>query len=118
MANEISAGINFQFSKNGVILAVNSGGFSVSVAGSKSIRNTVSVGIVDELLDLGDIATIGFVILHNLDVTNSVTVGSDGLVYPVKLKPGEWQLVRWNGAAVHAKADTGAILLDYTLVED
>lgn len=118
MANELTLGSNASYAKSGIAFIFNSGTFQVTVSGTKSIRNAVSIGTSDETLDLGDIATIGFVILHNTDSTNFITVGPDGISYPIKLKPGEWFQGRWNGAAIHAKADTGACILESCIIED
>lgn len=51
-------------------------------------------------------------------VDNVILIGSDGTLYPMKLKGGEFSLVRWNAAAIHAKANTIASKLEYILISD
>lgn len=51
-------------------------------------------------------------------VDNVILFGSDGSSYPSRLKGGEFSVVRWNGAAIHAKANTIAADLEYILISD
>lgn len=51
-------------------------------------------------------------------VDNVILLGADGSSYPNKLKGGEFSVVRWNGAAIHAKANTIAADLEYILISD
>lgn len=111
---------------------------------SPSILNVVMVGTVDETLNLGDVNvspyTSGYLLLHNLDIaatptTNKYILVSDlnitAAVAPIKLKGGttsadivpvvtqpDFAFMRWNGAAIHAKAFNGAQLLEYVLLAD
>lgn len=89
-----------------------------TVSGTVPIRSTASIGTGDETLALGDITTIGWIYIRNTDSTNYVTIGPDGSSYPIKLKPNEWMIGRWNAAAIHAKANTAACVIEYLLLPD
>ena len=118
MANELALSWSMSFSKGGAAVSV-SGSDNVDVSGTKYTKVVQNIGTVDETLALGDVSTIGFVIFKNLDGTNYVQIGADGSSYPVKLNAGETAgPFRWNGAAIHAKANTAACDLEYTLISD
>ncbi len=68
----------------------------------------ISVGTSDETVALADVGTIGKVLILNLNDTHFVSLGSDGTLYPIKIKPGDFFIGQWNAAAIHLKADTGA----------
>lgn len=114
---ELNLQISARFSKGGTNFDSPLGSLYIDVSGSVAVKNTVSVGTVDETLDKGDIGTVGFLIGKNLDPTNFILIG-DGTNYLNKVKAGEPICTRWNGANVHAKADTAACLFEYMLVSD
>ena len=118
MANEISTSTNFSFQKNSNPPVNWTASKSITVAGSYFVSGIQNVGTGDETVALGDVGTVGHVLLKNLDGTNFILAGSDGSVYPIKLKAGEEMKTRWNGAAVHLKADTAACKVSYLIVED
>ncbi len=121
MAGELRTNLSataLRFVKGGVDVANPAVLSNFDVSGSFYIRNFISVGTGDESLALGDVATPGWLFVWNHDATNYITMGSDGSVYPIKLKAGEWGLFRWNGAAIHAKANTAACKLEYFLIDD
>ena len=84
--------------------------FSDSSTPSSAARTelNISIGTVDETVALGDVASIGEILIQNLDATNFITVGPDGSSYPIKIMPGRHARCQWNGAAIHLKADTAA----------
>lgn len=118
MANELTLSFSLALAKGGAVAARSSGTKLVTVSGTAYVANIPSIGTADEVLALGDVATNGYILLHNLDATNFITLGADGSSYPIKVLAGEWSLLRWNGAAIHAKADTAACLLEYYLVSN
>ena len=118
MANEISTSTNFTFQKNGNPPQAWTANGTITVSGNYFVSGVQNIGTTDETVSLGDIGTVGWVLLKNLDGTNYVTAGSDGSVYPIKLKAGEEIKTRWNGAAVHLKANTAACNVAYLIVED
>jgi len=117
MAAELSLNISANETKNGVTFGATFNG-TVDVAGDSPIFEVKSIATTDTTLDLGAVGTPGYLIAKNLDATNYITLGGDGTNYFDKLKAGEFMVKRWNGAAVHAKANTGACLLQYLLIPD
>jgi hypothetical protein len=117
MAQELSLEITATQTKNNVTLA-KSWSSSFTVNGDYPIMNRATIGTSDETLAIGDVGTLGWLFMRNQDGTNFITFGSDGAVYPIKLKAGEFAALRWNGAAIHAKADTAACALEYLLLPD
>lgn len=116
MASELSLTFSLSFSKSSSsITAVESD--SIDVAGTKYVKINQSIPTSDTSLTLGSVGTIGYVWLKNTDSTNYVEFGSDGSVWPIKLKAGEICLVRWNAAAVHAKANTSACIIEYIIID-
>ena len=117
MANEIQTSTTFTFSKNGSPPQNWSVSGSINVTGNYFVTGIQSIGLVDETIALGDIATIGYVLLKNLDATHFVSFGVDGSTYPNRLLAGEECKVRLNGAAIHLIADTAACKVSYLIVE-
>jgi hypothetical protein len=94
------------------------GVLTVSVAGVHHIYDELALSTSDTNLSKGNVATIGRFFAKNLDATNIIQIGSDGLLYPLSLKPGEWIIGRWNAVAFHAKSAAGTPKLLYLLIED
>ncbi len=118
MANELRLNLgNFSFTKGTASASAPGQSLGVTVSGTHFIGNSQSIGTGDETLALGDVATNGYVFFKNTDPTNFIIIGADGSSYPIKLKPGEFAVMRWNGAAIHAKADTATCILQYTIIE-
>src|SRR5262245_9829757 len=110
MANELSIGtVELRFSKGSRRFKNPAFQNSLTVAGNHYIAHVQTIGTTDETLALGDVATPGVVFFLNTDDTNFVTLGEDGSSYPIKILPGEPAQFRWNGAAIHAIADTASI---------
>lgn len=118
MSAELLLQASIAFAKAGARIDTTFAGAYFDVAGTAGIQNVAAIGTSDEVLPLGDISTIGWVYLKNLDATNYVTVGSDGILYPLKLKPGEFFLGRWNAAAIHVKANTAPCNLESIILPD
>ncbi len=118
MASELRINLTtFSFTKGTASANTPAQAISVDVAGTHTSSGTQSIGTGDETVALIDVATVGYVFLKNTDATNFITVGPDGSSYPIKLKPGEFVVVRWNAAAIHAKADTATCILQYMIIE-
>lgn len=118
MSAELLVAASLAFSKSGSAASKNFPSAYFDVAGLAYIQNNVAVGITDESLALGDVATIGWVYAKNTDATNYITLSADGTLYNIKLKPGEFFMARWNGAAIHAKANTAPCNLEYLIISD
>jgi hypothetical protein len=76
-----------------------------------------NVGTAEESLDAGDVTTIGFVGVRNMDETNYIEVGGTTGVYSIKLKAGEGFCARWNHNDVFVKANTAACKVEYLIIE-
>lgn len=118
MSAELLLQVSLKFAKGGASFETNFPSTYFDVSGTVGQKQVQAIGTSDESLVLGDISTIGYCLLRNLDATNYISVGSDGTLYPIKLKPGEVFLGRWNAAAIHAKANTAPCNLEYTLISD
>lgn len=118
MAQELSVQGSISFSKSGASASKTFPTGYFDVSGSVYIQNTAAIGTTDETLALGDVATIGWVYAKNTDATNFILLSADGTLYNIKLKPGEFFLGRWNGAAIHAKANTAPCNLESLIVSD
>jgi len=120
MADELKIQAMMSFAKGTIPRQkFDSGQVSVTVAGSNYHRTVQAVGTSKEALSLGDVATPGYVILHNLDDTNFVLLYPNATHDPlVQLKAGEWSgpLRFAPGATPNVKADTGACNLEIFLV--
>lgn len=111
MANELNLRVTFTSTKAGSVGRNIQGLFNV--ASTPFVQSVQNIPTTDATLDLNAIGTIGYVFLHNLDPTNYISIGSDGSSYPIVLLPGDFGIVRWNAAAIHAKSHTAACDLEY-----
>lgn len=118
MADELTVSINFAFLKAGSQSIGQSLNKAVTVAGVYTASAVQAIGTSDETLTFpADLATVGYVLFQNLDDTNLIEIGNDGSNYPIRLKPGEIAVLRFNGT-IHAKADSAPCKLAFTIIED
>lgn len=118
MAAELQFQGSLSFSKGGALLSRTFGATYFDVSGTSGVQNVIAVGTSDETLALGDVATPGWLYMKNLDATNYITAGADGTLYNIKMKAGEPFFGRWNGAAIHVKANTATCNMEYLLIPD
>lgn len=118
MAQELSIQAALSFLKAGAATSKNFPSTYFDVSGTAYITNAIAVGTSDETLAVGDVGTIGWLYMRNLDATNYITAGADGTLYNIKMKAGEPFLGRWNGAAVHVKANTATCQMEYAIIAD
>ena len=122
MPQELSILVSFAYLKNGV--AINKGSTAAALAqrididGNYSTADVQNIGTADEVLDLGDVVSPGWIWVHNMDVDNIIRLGDDGSRYPVAIHPGEAFPLHWNGNPIHAKADDAASDLEYAVLPD
>lgn len=118
MANEITVTSSIIASKNGATMqaAFNK---TLDMAGDQMINNVQIVGTTAETLVVGDVTTIGYTILKNLDATNYVEIDSvAGMTsFPQKLLPGEFCVLKPQTANIYAKANTASVNLLVVSVE-
>lgn len=117
MANELTINMNASFTKNGATFSRFPSSFNVTCAGDYVQSGVMLVGTAAEALPLGDVATPGYLLIHNLDATNFIEVGYDdtGFKNVVKVSAGKWGLCEMAQAAPQVKADTGACKAEYYL---
>ena len=109
MAREITASASLTASKGGASVSA-SAAITNDMAGDQMLTNVQNIGTSAEALVLGDITTIGFLFVKNLDATNYVEVDSVNTLdeFPQKLLPGEFVLLKPQTTTIYAKANTAA----------
>lgn len=118
MANEIQLALSLNVSKNGAS-AKGDINLVIDMAGDQFINNIQIVGTSNEALAAGDVSTIGWAYVKNLDATNYIEVfldsGSTQLIS--KLLPGEATLFKPGTTSIYARANTAACNAQVLLVE-
>ncbi len=92
---------------------------SITVTEDAIVDAVQTIGTSAEALDLGDVSVPRWCRFHNCDATNYVEIGYDdsGFKTFIKLLKGEetgWLPI--SQAAPYARANTGAVDLDYTII--
>lgn len=120
MANEINAACSLTASKGGATVTA-SGTKTADMAGDQMITNVQAVGTSSETLQLGDVTTLGYLMIKNLDATNYVEVASDtgfgASTIVSKLLAGDIILLKAPVATLYVKANTAACNIAVTAVE-
>lgn len=122
MANELKISINTRL-ENGTFLDIfQTGMIEIDQAAVGAHRPVVDVGTSEEVITDGDVGTLGWLIMRNLDATNYVEWGpeSSGSMVPIgKMEPGEPALFRLKpGITLRAQANTAACKVDVRIYED
>lgn len=119
MANELTINLpSFTYIKSPFSENIVPGILQVTVTGKQVVHGHIGLTTGDTTLNKGNIGTYGFVYFKNWDSTNILQIGSDGTLYPISFGPNEFGIMRWNAAAIHAKATAGTPLLEYWAVEN
>lgn len=85
--------------------------FSIKPSTKDVITGTQEIGTSEEALTVGDVSSLGLVVIKNLDETNFVEVGLTAS-YTIKLLPGQACLFPPAGT-LYAKANTAACDVEY-----
>jgi len=119
MASELTVSAALAFKKGGVAPAISKTNITFNVTGTKFVQGIQQIGTSAEALDIGDITTVGWALIENLDSTNFVTVrdGAAGADV-VKLKAGEFFVGRLATSTPFLIANTAAVNVQYLVVED
>lgn len=89
------------------------------MTGTEFESGIISVGYAaKENVAKGDVGTIGWVYLKNLDSTNFIAAGDDADNPSIKMKAGEFFLGRWNATNISVIADTAACRMQFLMLED
>lgn len=120
MANEVTVTTSLQFAKGNVDLTLSDAAKTFDVTGTRYVRGVQSVGFAsEEALDMGDITDPGWAYFRNLDASNFVEIArATGESALIRLKAGESCCFRMIATAPFVQADTGAVDLEYMIVQD
>ena len=119
MADEITISGSLKVS-NGLLTSSRSvTRLQANQAAQVSREGVQSIGTTYEAIDLGDVATAGYVYIRNIDTTNYVEIGteaSSAFAPVIRLLAGEAALFR-AGAVLFAKANTAAVKIDVLILD-
>lgn len=122
MANELKVNVEANLRNGNHSVTFAPGVVAVTQAAIGGIDNVVSVGTSEEVISIGDVATLGWCFLRNLDATNYVEWGptSAGAMVGVgRLEPGEVAACRLKpGITLRMQANTAACKVRVTILED
>jgi len=118
MASELTLQIKASYTKGGAAFSrtLNK---TLDVSGTALQHAVQNIGTAEETLGLGDVTPAGYAVFLNLDASNYVELGKATGVYVLKLKAGEFALMRLDTwSTIYAKANTAAVNLEYWLLPD
>ena len=123
MADEltITASVTYEDSDGVEEIVRSLTGLGVTVTTKRFVHVKNSIGVTEEAMTLGEVSTLGYCWIKNLDETNFVEVRvSTGSTKMVKVKAGEASLFRFGSGvtAPYIIADTAACLVEYILWND
>jgi hypothetical protein len=122
MANELKLTLDARLENGDFKDAFQPGQINVDQAAIGAHRPVAIIGTSEEVIATGDVSTLGWLILRNLDATNYITWGpeSAGAMVPIgRLEPGEWAALRLEpGVTIRAQANTAQCKLDQRIYED
>ena len=119
MANEITMTANLAVTKSGVTIS-SATSRTITMAGTEMIGNLQSIGFADaEALVVGDVSTIGYVLVKNTDETNFVQLAMDApMAVPfAKLLPNDVALFPAASATIYAQAAVAACVVQVIALE-
>lgn len=119
MANEIQISSTLRYSKSPASASLATSYFD-DQTGDKYQAGVQAVGTSEEVLDKGDVVTLGYLAVRNMDATNYIQVGATTANYTIKLFPGKGCVLPWNPTgyqAVYVKANTAACNVEYLITE-
>ena len=118
MANELSLTVKLEYIKGNVnlkrLLTK-----TPTVTGTATAHDIQNIGTAEETLGVGEVTLAGYALFYNLDATNYIEIGKAAATYSIKLKPGEFAVLRLDSwSAIYAKANTAPVDLEYILFSD
>lgn len=121
MANELKISLSATLNNGFLQESFSPGSLSVDQAVRGSHASTVSVGTSEEDLPVGDVATLGYLFLRNIDTTNYVTYGpksGGSMVAFGRIRAGEVAMIRLEpGITLRWIANTAAVKVKALLLE-
>jgi hypothetical protein len=119
MANELTISQALSYSKSNDTNKALSFSDNVDVSGSLRHGGVQTIGTSEESLVLGDVSSVGWVTVKNLDDTNFVQIAAlPSENFTIRLKAGEACMFRAAGNAIYAKADTASVKIAYEVFSD
>lgn len=110
MANVISIQVAFALVANGTQILNLKLTDSFTASGTNLLNHIQSIGTSAEAVVVGEVTTIGYVLVANLDATNYVQIDKvntfDG--FPQKLLAGDVILLKPESVTMYLKANTAA----------
>ena len=119
MANEITITLQLSYNNAGRTVSVVES-FQANQTGTDYIRGTKDVtNAANQTLPLGSVGTAAqsYVLIKNTHASAYVDIGYADSPYVARLLFGQSMLTPWNGAAIYAKAQTGTVIVEYTIIE-
>jgi hypothetical protein len=118
MANEIQFSGSLRYA-SGLKHGALEGSGRADQSGKEYMQDTQEIGSSEEQLLKGDVGTIGWVAVRNLDATFYVELGAGTGAYSLKVPPGGYAMAPWDGTTVYAKANSGSdtAQIEYLLIE-
>ena len=119
MANEITITVQLSYNNSGRTLSVVES-FQASQVGTDYIRGTKDITTAGaQTLPLGSVGTAvhSYVLIKNTHASSYVDIGYADTPYVARLLFGQSMLTPWTGAAIYAKAQTGTVIVEYTIIE-
>ena len=118
MADELRYKASATFNKGSVTLSSPAFNAAQTITGTNASSGTQSIGTSAEALAKGDIGTVGFLLLKNLDPTNYVELSQDaGSTFFGRILPLGVASLPVSATNIHVKANTAACVCQYLLVE-
>lgn len=119
MANELQLSAALKFVKGPRKVNKTYGGVMIDITGSDYFVGTQTVGTSAELVNVGDVSSIGYILVKNLDTTNYVSIrnGASGADV-IDIPAGGVALFQFaTGGVLYAIADTAACIVEFTIIE-
>jgi hypothetical protein len=111
MSQEIAVAASISITKEGITVSA-AGNKLADMAGGEMISNIqlISQSVV-EVIGLGDISTVGYIYVKNLDLANFIELATDDqMVHKfAKILAGDVTLIKSSSSTIYAKADTAAV---------
>jgi hypothetical protein len=110
MADEITIQTSVAVRKNELVFSYDSGRYTIDMSGTGGpTPGYVTIGTSEESIAFGELGTLGWVMMKNLDTANYVRWGFATTVYGGRLEAGETAMFRLNpGATLFLIANTAA----------
>lgn len=114
MANELQFTIQVNY-RNGIDSDNTAEPFYMNVSATERIEGAPTIGTTEESLALGDVSSVGLVIIKNMDPTNYVTVGNVTGQRPIRIPPLTTFPLYLPGSAVFVAANTAPCKIVYKI---